>query len=217
MFAFDDFSILKVIDGQNTLHIPKYEGKTLPADICVFNHFGRLSPAAVHSVDSWFDSGVKWWIHVSSNVTYLCKNSFLLHWNSCKLCFELLMRCCFWLAVGKCGTHFQHFQYGEYTAFWYFQLLCYLMQLQFMISQNELMEFFLCFPGQLSNLGDLSVQHHLCLLWPHLKSAYHLLTIVSNKVEWNNSYLAIALLELYFFSSESNSLSTQKIKIFPLF
>ena len=36
-------------------------------------------------------------------------------------------------------------QNGEYTAFWYLQLLCYLMQLQFMISQNEFVEFFSVF------------------------------------------------------------------------
>ena len=33
----------------------------------------------------------------------------------------------------------------------------------------------------------------------------------------NNSYQAIALLEQYFFPLGSNALSTQKIKIFPLF
>ena len=55
------------------------EAITSPADFCVFGHFGRLSPAAVHSADCQVDSGVKWWIHVSSIVTYLRKNSFLLH------------------------------------------------------------------------------------------------------------------------------------------
>ena len=33
----------------------------------------------------------------------------------------------------------------------------------------------------------------------------------------NNTYQAIALLELYFSPSESNVLSTHKIQIFPLF
>ena len=45
------------------------EVKTLPADVRVFGHFGRISPAAVYSADSWFDSEVKWWIHISSIVT----------------------------------------------------------------------------------------------------------------------------------------------------
>ena len=84
------------------------EAKTLPADVCVFCHFGPFSPDAVHKADCQFDSGVKWFIHVSSIVTYLHKNSFLLHWNSCKQRFELLMCWCFWLTVSKCGTHLQH-------------------------------------------------------------------------------------------------------------
>ena len=40
-------------------------------------------------------------------------------------------------------SHWQMFmQNGEYTAFWYLQLLCYLTQLQFTIGQNEFVEFF---------------------------------------------------------------------------
>ena len=66
-----------------------------------------FSPATIHSADCWFDSWVKWWIHVSSIVSYLCKNSFLLHWNSCKQRSELLTRC-FWSSVSKCSTHFEH-------------------------------------------------------------------------------------------------------------
>ena len=54
-------------------------------------------------------------------------------------------------------------QNGEYTAFWYLQLLCYLMQFQFTTNQNEFGEFFSCFPGQVLKLGDLGVQHHSCL------------------------------------------------------
>ena len=84
------------------------EAKTLPADVCIFGHFGQLLPAAIHSADCQFDSGVKWWIHVSSIVTYLCKNSFLLHWNSCKQFFELSMRCCLWLTVSLHSTHNEH-------------------------------------------------------------------------------------------------------------
>ena len=57
------------------------EAKTLPADVCVFARFGWLLPTAVHSADCRFDSVVKWWIHVSSIVTYLRKISFLLRWK----------------------------------------------------------------------------------------------------------------------------------------
>ena len=54
------------------------EAKTLPADVYIFGCFERLSPAAVDSADSQFESGVKWWVNFSSIVTYLCKNFFLL-------------------------------------------------------------------------------------------------------------------------------------------
>ena len=36
------------------------------------------SPAADHSANCQFDSGMKWWIHVSSIITYLCKG----HWHT---------------------------------------------------------------------------------------------------------------------------------------
>ena len=70
---------------------------------------------------------MKWWIHISSVVTYLRENSFLLHWNSCKQRSKSLTRCCFWSTVRKCSIHFIHsflidiqfMQNGEYTAFWY--------------------------------------------------------------------------------------------------
>ena len=115
------------------------EAKTLPADVCIFGRFGWLSPAAVYSVDCRFDSGVKWWIYVSAIVTCLCKNSFLLCWNSCKQCSELLMRCYFWLTVSKHKTHFEHSFLIDKSSckmvntlpFWYLQLLCYVTQLQF--------------------------------------------------------------------------------------
>ena len=43
-------------------------------------------------------------------------------------------------------SHWEMFmQNGEYTAFWYLQLFCYLMQLQFTTSQNEFVEFFFLF------------------------------------------------------------------------
>ena len=33
-------------------------------------------------------------------------------------------------------------QNNEYTAFWYLQILCYLMQLKFTVGQNKFVEFF---------------------------------------------------------------------------
>ena len=137
--------------------------KTLPADVCIFGRFGQLSPAAVHSADCWFDSRVKWLIHVSSIVIYLCKTSFLLRWNSRKQCSELSMHCYFWLTVSKCSTHFEH-------GFLVDKCSCKMVNtLPSVISCNLNLRsaktslliffffFFLCFLGQLVNLGDLSV------------------------------------------------------------
>ena len=84
------------------------EVKTLTADVCIFDHFGWVSSAAVHSADCRFDSKVKWWIHVSSIVTYLHKKSYLLHWNSSKQRSELSTHCCFRSTVNKRNTHFEY-------------------------------------------------------------------------------------------------------------
>ena len=123
--------------------------KTLPADVCVFGHLGRLSPAAVHSADCQFDSRVKRWIHVSSIVTYLRKNSFccvetvtnnalnrqyVVVFINCEQTQHLL-----WTQLSQEQMFIQN---GEYAAYWYLQLLCYLKQLQFTIGQNEFVEFF---------------------------------------------------------------------------
>ena len=123
-----------------------------------------------HSADCWFDSWVKWWIHVSSIVTYLCKNPLLLHWNSCKQCSESLTRCCLWSTVSKCGTHFQHtFSLTNVYAKWWIH--CHLIASTPLISHTtsiynwpkQVCRVFWYFPGQLLNLGNLSIQHHLCL------------------------------------------------------
>ena len=140
------------------------ETKTLPADVCVFGHFGRLSLAAVHSAHCQFDSGVKWWIHVLSIITYLHKNSFLLCWNSCKQCSESSMCCCFyWLWVNMAPTFNTAFSLTNVHAKWWIHCL--------LISSNPLLsnatsiynqpkwvcEVFWCFPGQLSNLVIICV------------------------------------------------------------
>ena len=82
------------------------EAKTLPTDVCIFGCFGQLSLAAIHLADRWFVFRVKWWIHISSIVTYLNKNFFLLCWNSCK--HSESSAHWFWLIVNKCDTHFEH-------------------------------------------------------------------------------------------------------------
>ena len=82
-----------------SMNIPYTEAENLPADGFVFGRFGRLSPAAVHSVDYRF--GVKSRIHDLLHVRYLRKNSFFLCWNIWKQRSESSTRCCFWSTVSK--------------------------------------------------------------------------------------------------------------------
>ena len=140
------------------------EAKTLPADVCVFGHFRRLSSTAVHSADSWFDSRINLRVHVSSIVTYLRTNSFLLRWNSCKQRSESLTRCWFWSTA---SNHFEHsflidkckMQNGHHTVFWYLQLLCYLTQLNLWLIIRCSRSFLVFFETS----AEFRFQHHLCL------------------------------------------------------
>ena len=163
-------SFLKVIDEQNTLRFPKYGGQNYACWYLIlwllWTPFSWCCPLN----DSRFNSGVTWWIDVSSIVTCLRKNSFLLHWNSCKQCSKLSTRCCFWSTVSERDTHFEH-------SFLIDKCLCKIVNTlpsDIFISSAISRNFNLrssktslwscwCFPGQLPNLSDLSVQYHLCL------------------------------------------------------
>ena len=143
------------------------EAKTLPADVWVTLDSFHLLLSTQLTAD--FDSRVKWWLYVSSIVTYLHKNSFLLCWNSCKQRSKSLTHC-FWSTVSKCGTHFEY-------SFLIDKCSCKMMNTlpsdtfsSSAISRNfnlrlskQVSGVFWCYSGQLPNLGDLSVQHHLCL------------------------------------------------------
>ena len=86
-------------------------------------------------------------------------------------------------------SHWQKFmQNKEYTAFWYLQLLCYLMQLQFTIGQNEIVEgFFACFlcmfSGTTSEFGWFERSASFLSVRLRLKSTYNLLNVVSDGAE----------------------------------
>ena len=124
----------------------------------------RLSPATVHSAVSRFDSGGKWWIHVSSIVTYLRKNSSLLPWNSCKQRSESSMHCCFLLTVSNSSTNFEYsFLIDKMLNTLPSNILTPLPSHATTVYDRpkRVCEVFWCFPGQLPNLGNLSVQHHL--------------------------------------------------------
>ena len=144
--------------------------KTLPADVCVFGYFGRLSPDALHSADCWFDSRLRGWIHGSSFVTYLRKtlfcsvetvaNNALNHRRV--IVFDRL-----W--TNSAATLNTAFTLTNIHAKWWINCL--------LISSTPLLSHatsiynrskcvcgdFWCFPRQLPNLGDLSIQYHLCL------------------------------------------------------
>ena len=73
-------------------------------------------------------------------------------------------------------------QNGEYIAFWYLQLFCYLMQLQFMIGQNKFVEF-LVSSRTTVKFGQPERPASFVSVQLRLKSAYHFLTVVSNRAE----------------------------------
>ena len=146
------------------------EAKTLLVDVCIFGRFGRLSFASVHSDYCWFNSEVKWSIYVSSIVTYLCKKLLFVVLKQLQTMLWILDALLFlidceqtWHPLWTQLSHWQMFmQNDEYNGFWYLQLLCYLTQLQFILSKMSLWSFW-CFQERLVNLGKLNVQHHLYL------------------------------------------------------
>ena len=119
--------------------------------------------------DCRFAYGIKWWIHVSSIVTYLCKNSFLLRWYSCKQRSESSIRC-FLIDCEQTCTHFEHSFLNDKCSSKIVNTLRSDIFNSFTISRNfnlrsakRVCRVFWCFSGHLPNLGDLSVMYHLCL------------------------------------------------------
>ena len=163
------------------------EAKTLPANAYIFRH---LTPAAAHSTDYQFHSGVKWWIHVSSIVTYLCKNSFLLHWNSCKQHSESSMHFCFWSTMSKRSTHFKHsFLIDKcswkmvntllFDIFNFFAISC---NFNLQLARMSLLSFLL-FSETTIEFGWPEHSASFVSIRLRLKSAHHLLTVVSDGAE----------------------------------
>ena len=114
-------------------------------------------------------------------------------------------------------SHWQMFmQNGEYTAFWYLQLLYYLMLLQFTISQNRFVEF-LEFSKTTAKFGWPEHLASFVSVWLHLKSATTPEPLLPMEQNPNKTYQVIALLEHYFFPSKSKALSTHEIQILSFF
>ena len=199
------------------------EAKTLPADVWIFDHFGQLSPAAVHSADYWFNFGVKWGIHVSSTVIYLCKNPFLLCWNSCKECSELSTHC-FWSTESKHSIYLEHSLLIDKCSYKMVNTLPSDIFNSSAISCNFSLQLaktslwsFLMFSRSTAKFGQPEQSASFVSVWPCLKSAYHLLAIVSDKAESKKHLWCHCFAWTVFFPSESNALSTHEIQIFPLF
>ena len=177
IFAIDSSSFLKVIDEQNTLCIQKYRGQNL---VCWCLRLWSLWIAftcccPLSWLPIWLQSDVvnPWFIHYH----IITQNFFLLRWNSSKQHSESSLRNCFWSAVSKNGTHFEHnflidkcsckmlntlpsdiFNFSAISCNFNLQSVKSILRSCFFF-----LFFFLCFPGQLPNFGDLSAQHHLCL------------------------------------------------------
>ena len=131
-------------------------------------------------------SGVKWWIHVFSIVIYLRKNSFLLPWNSCKQRSESSTHC-FWSPVSKRGTYFEHsFLIDKCSCKMVNTLPSYIFNSS-AISRNfnlrSTRTSFFMFSGTTAEFGRSESSASFVSVQMRLKSAYNLLTVVSNGAE----------------------------------
>ena len=131
------------------------EAKTLPTDFCIIGRFGQLSPAAVHSC----------FIHCHIFMQKL----FLLCWNSCKQCSKSSMH--FWSTVSKCSSYLEHnFLIDKCSCKMVntlpsdiFNSSVISCNFNLRLTKTILWSFFCIFWDNCQNLGDLSIQHHLCL------------------------------------------------------
>ena len=140
----------------------------MPVDVWIFGCFRQLSPIAVNSADWQFDYGMKWWIHVSSIVyaktPFCCVKTAA---NNVLNCWWVVVFG--WLWSNAVPTLNTVFSLTNVHAKWWIH--CLLVSSTPLLSQATsiydrpkwVCGFFLCFPGQLPNLGDLNVQHYLCL------------------------------------------------------
>ena len=104
------------------------EAKTLPADVCIFGHFGRLSPAADHSTDCRF---------VVEDLSFIHSHIFTqkLFFVELKQLQKSSTHCCFWSTVNKRGIRFDHsFLLKDLHAKWWIH--CLLMPSTLLLSHD---------------------------------------------------------------------------------
>ena len=171
MLNYDGSSFLKVIDEQNTLHIPKYEGQNIAcwclrlwslwtafSCFCPFSWLPIwllsevVDPCFIHchifmqkllfvalkqlQTTLWIVDALLFLIDCEQTRPHF-EHNFLIDKSSCKK-VNTLPSDIFNSSAISCN----------------FNLRC---------AKTNLWSAFLCFPGQLPNLGDLSVQQHLFL------------------------------------------------------
>ena len=155
------------------------------ASLVALDGFHLLS---VHSADYQFDSRVKWWIHVSSTVIYLCKKLLFVVLKQFQTTYWIVNVLLF-LIANTAPTLNTDFLLANVHAKW--RIYCLLISLTPLLSHTtstynqpkQVCGVFWCFPGQLPNLGDLSVQHH-CVCTTAFKVNIPPLTIVSDGAEF---------------------------------
>ena len=194
-------------------------------EFCVFGHFGWLTRDAVHSADCRIDSVVKWLIHVSSIVTHLCKKTpfccIETVANNVLNCQRVVIFD--WLWVNVAPTFNTAFSLTNVHTKWW--IYCILISSTLLRSYATSIYYwpkrvcgvFWCFPGQLPNLGDLSVQHHLCQYNRVLSQHTTYYTFFPTKQSLNNTYQAVALLDQYFSHQKPMLYQQRKFRFFHCF
>ena len=85
--------------------ISKNTSHYFPSRLLGFRMLGALSSGLTHCFNPSRDSGVQWWIHVSSMVTNRYKSTFVLRLKQDKFCSEVVTRMRFWSIGSNRGTH----------------------------------------------------------------------------------------------------------------
>ena len=214
VLLFSRYSMNKIpYISQNT------ETKTLPADVCVFGRFGRLSPAAIQPADCLFYSGVKWCIyfmhcHIFTQKLFCCietvANNALNHWRV--VVFD-------WLWANPAPSLNTALSLTNVLAKWWIHCL--------LISSTLLLF------HAIINLWSAKMSLWNILVFsrttakfgrPECSASFVCMTISIPPLNccfwqsrvWITLINPFALLEQYFFPSESNALLTHEIQIFPL-
>ena len=141
-------SNLRVLPFNFTTRIPKYKGQNLACRCLhlwlLWTAFTCCCPLSWLPICLWSEVVDPCFIHCHI-ITQKLFFVVLKHLQTMLWIVDMFLMTCaqMWHPLWTQLFHWQMFmQNGEYTSFWYFQLLCYLLQLKFTLSQNEFVEFF---------------------------------------------------------------------------